>query len=84
MLNARSAIFLSSGNYHHHIGINIWNGLNAINRLDNMTGLVDYHLNVPTSELDDFVETLKDNRLEIKEDIKGKYFLDINEVKVYF
>ncbi|HHT55315.1 MAG TPA: VOC family protein [Acholeplasma sp.] len=84
MLNARSAIFLSSGNYHHHIGINIWNGLNAINRPDNMAGLADYHLNVPTSELDDFVETLKDNRLEIKEDIKGKYFLDINEVKVYF
>lgn len=84
MLNMHSAVFLSNGNYHHHVGVNIWNGLNAIHRPENMAGLVDYHLNVPEEKKVEFEETLKDNKKEILTDNKGKYILDVNQVKLYF
>jgi len=82
--NAGSALFVSDDNYHHHLGFNVWNGLNAINRSENMVGLVDYHLNVNENEIEDFINNLKDNNYEILDDEKGRYIYDINEVKLYF
>lgn len=84
MLNAHSAIFLSDGNYHHHLGINIWNGLSAKNREDNMVGLVDYHLNVPEAKMNSFIENLRENHVVVLSDQFGRFIYDVNKVKVYF
>lgn len=43
------ASFFASGEYHHHVGANIWNSRGAPKRQGNMTGLADYtvHFNDP-------------------------------------
>lgn len=45
-----SAIFLSSGGYHHHIGLNIWNGRNAEPLPGNSVGMKYYTLQFPDEE----------------------------------
>ncbi|NLJ99438.1 MAG: VOC family protein [Tissierellia bacterium] len=47
MKMSNSALFLSSGGYHHHIGLNIWNGINAPALPDNSAGLEYYTLVFP-------------------------------------
>ena len=42
-----SAIFLSSGGYHHHIGLNIWNGRNAPPLPADSVGMKYYTIHFP-------------------------------------
>jgi catechol 2,3-dioxygenase len=44
------ALFISTGNYHHHIGLNTWNGVGAPIPLDNSVGLESFHLILPSEE----------------------------------
>ena len=51
MLNyGGSAAFLSAGGYHHHLGINIWNGDGAPPPPPGAVGLRHYVIRVPNSE----------------------------------
>ena len=45
--NYPGALFASTGNYHHHIGLNIWNGENAPAPAENSAGLNWYSLIFP-------------------------------------
>lgn len=45
-----SAIFLSSGGYHHHIGLNVWNGRNAEPLPANSVGMKYYSLVFPDED----------------------------------
>ncbi|RXJ04333.1 VOC family protein [Anaerobacillus alkaliphilus] len=47
---ANHALFFSTGNYHHHIGTNIWNGLGAPKPLDNSVGLTHFTIIFPDEE----------------------------------
>ncbi|WP_078547704.1 VOC family protein [Litchfieldia alkalitelluris] len=42
-----SALFLSTGGYHHHIGINIWNGKGAPPASENSVGLSSFTVQLP-------------------------------------
>ena len=42
-----SAVFLSAGGYHHHIGLNTWNGTNATPPLNGHTGLYHFAILYP-------------------------------------
>ena len=44
MANMGSAAFFATGNYHHHVGANIWHSRNAPARTGLMTGLSDYSI----------------------------------------
>lgn len=44
------ALFISDGNYHHHIALNIWNGLGAPPAADNSVGLESFTLMLPDEE----------------------------------
>lgn len=44
------AIFMSTGGYHHHIGLNTWNGVGAPMPDENSAGLNSYTLHFPTEE----------------------------------
>lgn len=46
----KSAIFLSTGGYHHHIGLNIWNGRNAEPLPDNSVGMKYYSIIFPDGD----------------------------------
>lgn len=43
------ALFLSAGGYHHHIGVNIWNGRNASRPPANSLGLISFGIMAPTN-----------------------------------
>jgi catechol 2,3-dioxygenase len=59
------ASFFATGNYHHHLGANIWNSRGAGVRSPNMTGLSDYTLRFNDKvALDNAVARL--DQLEIK------------------
>jgi len=42
-----TAIFMSAGGYHHHLGANTWNSRNAPPRAEDMTGLRSYAYVIP-------------------------------------
>lgn len=44
------ALFISSGRYHHHIGLNTWNGVGAPTPLENSVGLKWFSLVLPNQE----------------------------------
>jgi catechol 2,3-dioxygenase len=44
------ALFVSTGNYHHHIGLNTWNGIGAPAPPENSAGLREYTIVYPDSE----------------------------------
>jgi catechol 2,3-dioxygenase len=46
----KDAVFLSSGNYHHHIGLNTWAGENATPAPQGHTGLYHYAILYPSRE----------------------------------
>ena len=41
------ALFLSTGKYHHHIGLNTWNGADAPAPSENSVGLREYSISIP-------------------------------------
>ena len=45
------AAFLSSGRYHHHLGINVWQSAGAGPRDDTATGLAWFSLEVATQQI---------------------------------
>ncbi|SMO49162.1 Glyoxalase/Bleomycin resistance protein/Dioxygenase superfamily protein [Melghirimyces algeriensis] len=44
------ALFLSTGGYHHHIGLNTWAGMGAPSPSENSVGLKTFVLNYPNKE----------------------------------
>ncbi|MCL7749828.1 VOC family protein [Halalkalibacter alkaliphilus] len=53
-------LFLAAGGYHHHIGVNIWAGPNALVRPKNAVGLAYYTVMLPNQvELTKLIEHLK-------------------------
>ncbi|MGN7409026.1 MULTISPECIES: VOC family protein [unclassified Sporosarcina] len=56
----KQALFLSSGKYHHHIGVNIWNGQGAPRPTQNSVGLQSFTLVLPDGA----------TRIQVIEDIK--------------
>ncbi len=46
----KNAVFLSSGDYHHHIALNTWNGENAIPPPKGHTGLYHFAIVYPNRE----------------------------------
>jgi catechol 2,3-dioxygenase len=54
------ALFISSGKYHHHIGLNTWNGIGAPVPPVNSVGLESFTLMLPNKEsVNETVEMLK-------------------------
>ncbi|MED3880092.1 VOC family protein [Priestia megaterium] len=44
------ALFISTGRYHHHIGLNVWNGVGAPSPLESSVGLDSFTLVFPAEE----------------------------------
>lgn len=47
------ALFVSTGNYHHHIGLNTWNGAGAPRPAKNSVGLQSYTIMLPSETVRD-------------------------------
>lgn len=54
------ALFMSTGKYHHHIGLNTWNGIGAPAPAENNVGMKDFSLIFPSEvAVNNVVEQLK-------------------------
>lgn len=70
-----SAIFLSSGGYHHHIAFNIWNGRGAEALPENSVGMKYYTINFPD-------EIARANRLRELGSLGYNYFKENGDIFV--
>lgn len=60
------ALFMASGKYHHHVGLNTWNGVGASAPAENVVGLKAFTLVFPsTEELDVAINQLKAIEVEV-------------------
>lgn len=58
------ALFLSTGNYHHHVGMNTWNGVGAPSPSENSVGMKQYSIAIPDRDyLQNIIQTL--NKLDL-------------------
>jgi len=71
----KSALFISDGGYHHHLGLNIWNGDAPLNG-EKQVGLKSYVLAIPKEKYPAFTRRLQDQRVAIMVDELYKYLLD--------
>ena len=71
----KSALFISDQGYHHHLGLNIWNGDVPLNG-EKQVGLKSYVLVVPKENYPAFTRRLQDHRVTILVDEHYKYLLD--------
>lgn len=70
-----SALFVSAGGYHHHIGLNIWAGKHAPPKPGNASGLDYYTIALPhQKELSRVTKALTDAGFEIEEKEEGRCF----------
>jgi len=44
-------VFVSAGGYHHHVGLNVWDSLNAPPAPINSAGLEQFVIELPAAEL---------------------------------
>ncbi|MGD6834892.1 VOC family protein [Sutcliffiella halmapala] len=71
------ALFLSTGQYHHHIGLNTWNGAGAPMPGKNSVGLQHFTLMLPSETvLEKIVEQLNNLGAEVSKDVAGVFTVD--------
>ncbi|WP_391120410.1 VOC family protein [Psychrobacillus sp. L3] len=67
--NYPGALFMATGKYHHHIGLNTWAGVGAPPAPENAIGLEAFTLVYPSNEeLNDALENLKTNNVSVVEE----------------
>ncbi|WP_026560381.1 VOC family protein [Bacillus sp. J37] len=65
------ALFISTGRYHHHIGLNVWNGVGAPQPSEKSVGLVDYTIVYPSEiERDHVTQKLQQLDFDVTRDDK--------------
>lgn len=71
---ANSALFISSGGYHHHLGLNIWNGRGSRPLPENSVGMKYYNIRFPREEIrQDKINRLRELNYEVFEE-EGEIF----------
>jgi len=78
-----SAIFLADDGYHHHLGLNTWNGHAPLN-LKKQVGLKAYEMSVPHRLYLDLVRNLSNHRYAILTDQDRMYVIDPLGQKLFF
>lgn len=78
------AAFVSDLGYHHHIGFNVWNGINIPNNPDNTIGLKSYTIFVPENRFDALLERLNKANITLNKDNDTVFIKDVNNIKIYF
>ena len=80
-----SASFLSAGGYHHHLGINIWNGVGVPPPPPDSVGLRYFVVHLPNKDEEvKLVERLKDAKAPFEEKENGLLVKDPSQNAVLF
>lgn len=83
MYYGNQALFIADNGYHHHIGLNTWQG-DAPLCETRQIGLKDYILSVPKSEYLPLLKRLKDAHYQLLEDDVLPYIVDPLNQRLYF
>lgn len=79
------AIFLSAGGYHHHLGLNIWNGRGALPPPSKSIGVTAFTIAIPDpGALENLRCRLLDCRMELKAEPGGFSVIDPSAIRVVF
>ena len=77
------ALFMSTGKYHHHIGLNTWAGAGAQPASENMTGLEAFNIIYPSiEERETAVKNLREQNISVLEENEIFYTKDPSENKI--
>lgn len=78
-----SALFVSAGGYHHHIGLNVWAGVNAPINPSHATG-IDYFTIVYAHEreVQEAIERLRQSGIEVTKNEDGWYAADPQNIRI--
>ena len=80
-----SAYFMSAGDYHHHIATNVWNGIGAPLAPSISSGLINYSLNLSsTDELNKLKQNLIEHHIPYEEIDKKIIVKDFNHNGMIF
>ncbi len=77
-----SARFFAAGDYHHHIGSNVWAGRNLELLQENETGLAWFTIITP--DKDAIITTLEEQGYDVKRFESTISVTDSNGIKIYF
>ncbi|WP_239715494.1 VOC family protein [Paenibacillus sp. 19GGS1-52] len=78
-----SAVFISAGGYHHHLGLNIWAGANAPSPPENAVGLSHYTIvNPDPGHIEEIINELEKQDIAVDTRGDGWYFHDLNGIQV--
>ncbi|MBC1375016.1 VOC family protein [Listeria farberi] len=77
-----SARFFAAGDYHHHIGSNMWAGRNLENRRENEVGLAWFTITTPDKEA--ITTNLKQQGYEVKQLDEAISVTDSNGIMIHF
>jgi catechol 2,3-dioxygenase len=77
MMNMGSALFVSAGGYHHHLGLNVWAGVGAPPPPENSVGIRHFIVNIPgQAEVDKVLGRLRAAQVTVDEHDSGYFFRD--------
>ena len=80
---ANSALFISAGGYHHHLGMNVWAGIGAPQPPDNAAGLLYYTIVSPNKEgLDSVLTKLRDAEIVVESHEAGWFVEDPSKNRI--
>ncbi|QGQ99246.1 VOC family protein [Paenibacillus psychroresistens] len=80
---ANSALFLSAGGYHHHLGMNVWAGVGAPQPPDNAAGLRYYTIVLPDkAALEEVLNKLRIADISVEPSDEGWFVQDPSKNKI--
>lgn len=80
-----SALFMSTGGYHHHVAVNTWRTKGTTLPTKTFTGVMNYSITLSSeTESDKLISHLKDLQVEIQQNEHGFSLLDPNQVRIFF
>lgn len=72
----KQAIFMATGDYHHHLGANIWQGTNLPGPAEGVQGLKSYTWQASAKDYDWIKSRLRDTAVAYSEDDEHLWFKD--------
>ncbi|MEM9080425.1 MAG: VOC family protein [Verrucomicrobiota bacterium] len=77
MARMKGAIFFATGDYHHHIGANVWHSEGALKRKRKMSGLKGYRMVYnDAAEMEKAIQTLDELEIVVTSSASGKVIED--------
>ncbi len=84
MLNyMKSALFISDQGYHHHLGLNTWNGPAPLPK-EKQVGLKSYEIHIPKEQYPALLRRLTHHHIPLIVEGETKYIYDLLNQKIIF